>query len=279
MTEPSPNVWPSAIAALSVLVVVAAATTMFRSQPEKAAPSVTDPHGETCDGPQLERADARPWVGRTPRNVSESWSRLVSLQQNHCALARRLRETAHNAVRIYGLDDTMGTPSPTFVSSGRLGSCLALGQDFLRADDDGEFGGGIDVLSDGGGGSRIFHHNVRVLASTSAGVIGVGGLSHLGIEYGTLVAIDVVDGGPRAEAVACLPAAPMDAAVDEDGTLLVALAVPWRLPQVEPDVRDMTVAVDDDGALYELGCDTGRSGKRLDVTWDASMTRCRSTRL
>ena len=279
MTEPHLSAWPTAIAGLSVLVIVAAATTMFRSQPARAPRGVTDVHGETCDGPRLERADVRHWVGRTSRDASESWSRLVRLQQNHCGLARRLRETAHNALRIYGMDDTVGTRSPTFVSSERMGSCLALGKDFLRADDDGEFGGGIDVLSDGGGGSRIFDHNVRVLASTSAGVIGVGGLAHLGIEYGTLVAIDIVDGEPRAAAVACLPATPMDAAVDEDGTLLVALAVPWRLPQVKADLRDMTVAVDDDGALYELGCDTGRSGRRLDVAWDASLKRCRPARL
>ena len=96
----------------------------------------------------------------------------------------------------------------------------------------------------------------------------------MGIEYATLVAVDVVHGSPRVTARACLPGAPVGAAVDEDGTLLVALAVPWRWSQVKPDARDMTVAVDDDGALYELGCDTGRSGERLDVVWDTSLERC-----
>jgi len=274
MNEPRASVWPVALGALSVVVAVAAATTFFRSEPEKTPHNVTDFHEETCDGPRLERADVRSWVARTPRNASESWTRLVMLRQNHCRLARRLRESAHAAMRVYERYEPIGPRPATFVSSDRMGPCTVLGQDFLRADDQGEFGGGIDVLSEDGGGERIFEDNVRALAVTSAGVIGIGGVAHGGIEYATLVAIDTADGSPHVRARACLPAAPMDAAVDEDGTLLVALAVPWRWSQLKPDPRDMTIAVDDDGTLYELGCDTGRSGGRLDVAWDASLKRC-----
>lgn len=249
----------------TAVLVVSATTMLVRSRSEMVPEDVTDPHGDVCDGPRVERADVRRRTA--PRDASESWSRLVALQR-HCPLARRLRDLGAAAVRAR-------QHTPLLRSSNRMGPCMLVGGDFLRAVDDGEFGGSIDVLSEDASERRIFDDNVSALAATSAGLVGVGGLSHLGLQRTNLIALDVGDGPPHVTSIACFPVAPIAAEVASDGTLLVALGWPSDLPR--PDHWEKTIALDDDGTFYDLGCDPGRLGARLDVTWQTDLKDCPAT--
>ena len=168
-----------------------------------------------------------------------------------------------------GLEEVRERISPM---SARSGLCVSVNDAALFAVDVGEWGGGVDVV-DRRGRRKVFDGNVKRLVRTSAGLVAVGGLAHMLSDWGYLGELAIDARGPRVVSLACLPSNPENVAVDDDGTLVLVLTVyPWapNCTSTPRAPREMTIALDDDGSLYDIACHTGNPGERLPISWDTS---------
>jgi hypothetical protein len=109
----------------------------------------------------------------------------------------------------------VGTKGTRHIAQADDGSLIGL--------DVGEFGGGLWWFSSDGQNSRkLSDENVLGFAKTASGILAIGGLAHMGSDYGQILRVGAGAGGNRRiETLSNLDAAPMAFVVESPDSILV----------------------------------------------------------
>ena len=153
---------------------------------------------------------------------------------------------------IHSKSVAVGTKGTRHIAQVDDGSLISL--------DVGEFGGGLWWFSSDGQSSRkLSDENVLGFAETASGILAIGGLAHIGSDYGHVLLVGAGAGGNRRiETLSTLNAAPMAFVIESPDSILVLTT--RELVRVRGDGTQQHLLPVNYGLLYPNSMTLGLAG-------------------